>query len=298
MANRRHLIDVATLGSGVALICSALAVPVLAQDCGDDESFGECRVLIEINATDGDVGFHWLADGDELSATRIDGPNGEKVFENGAFGPLREQKLTESFGESAEPPCWDQEGEADEDEIMTLRDFREIWEPGTYAFRGKGDEGEKAFGEAELSYYLPAAPMDVEFAGGVISWAAGEDLGNCTPEDPDSLAALVADGVIAELPGDVPVIAFEVVMEPDVDDSDWRAGLVFKTRVAGDQYQVTVPADYLASLGPDTPMKIEVGAIGGDFEIDGEGEIDGDADNATFTETEPFCVNGDGCELD
>ena len=276
------------------LACTAWAD---GYECGDDLPFGECRVLIEINASDGDIGFHWLADGDDLNATRIDDPNGAKVFENGAFGPLGNQKLTETFGESSEPPCWDQEGEADEDEIVTLRDFRDNWEPGTYWFRGKLDEGEKAFGSAELSYYLPAAPVDVDYDDdtGEISWAPGDDLGNCTPEAPDSLQMLVNDGVLAALPEDVPVLAWEVVMEPDVDDTDARAGLVFKARVGAAANSVTVPADYLVSLGANTPVKVEVGAIGGDFEID-DGEIEGDHDNATFTEEDGFCVNGDGCE--
>ena len=288
----------------LALLFTALAAPALAQECGDEEDFGECRVLIEINSTDGDIGFHWLADGDDLNATRIDDPNGEKVFENGAFGPLREQKLTESFGESAEPPCFG----GDED-VVTLRDFREIWEPGTYAFRGKGDDGEKTFGEAELTYWLPAAPANLGFneTTGVISWGPGTDLGNCAPLDSDSLQDLVDAEVLEEFPENVPVLAYEVVMEPDVDDNDPRAGLVFSVRVAADPeqeagvttYQLTVPADYLASLGDDTPVKIEIGAIGGDFEIDEEtGEVEGDADNATFTEVDGFCVNetSDGCE--
>ncbi len=48
--------------------------------------------------------------------------------------------------------------------------------------------------------------------------------------------------------------------------------------------EVTVPADYLGSLPDDTPVKIEVGAIGVD-------------DNATFTEEDGFCVNEvEGCE--
>ena len=47
---------------------------------------------------------------------------------------------------------------------------------------------------------------------------------------------------------------------------------------------MTVPADYLASLPADTPVKVEVGAIGAD-------------DNATFTEEDGFCVNADeGCD--
>ena len=277
----------ALLGCPV-LACGLLAAPAMAGYCGDDLPFGECRVLIEINATDGDIGFHWLADGDDLNATRIDDPSGRKVFENGAFGPLREQKLTESFGESAEPPCWDQEGEADEDEIVTLLDFMEIWEAGEYFFIGKSDEGEKAYGMAELSYYLPAAPAEVDFDEGVISWEAGADLGNCASKE--DLQALVDAEILPMHPEEVPVIAWEVVMEPDVDDTDARASLVFKTRVGPAATKVTVPTDYLKSLGENTPVKVEVGAIGGNFELD-EGEVDGDDDNATFSEEDGFCAN-------
>ena len=48
-----------------------------------------------------------------------------------------------------------------------------------------------------------------------------------------------------------------------------------------------VPADYLAALPANTPVKIEVGAIG----------VYPNA-NATFTEVGDLCVNevGDGCE--
>ena len=63
-------------------------------------------------------------------------------------------------------------------------------------------------------------------------------------------------------------------------------GLVFRIRVPGDiaATEVTVPAEYLASLPADTPVKIEVGAIGGE-------------DNATFSEEDGFCVNEDeGCD--
>ena len=219
---------------------------------------------------------------------------------------MKEQKLTETFGESSEPPCWD-DGDVDPDEIVTLRDFRETWESGTYEISGKSDEGEKSFGEAELTYYLPAAPQNLDFDvdTGVISWESGDDLGNCTPAPPDSLAELVEDDVLEAFPEDVPVIAWEVVLEPDVDDTDPRAGLVFRTRVAGpleaveagETYSVTVPSDYLDALGDDTPVKIEVGAIGGDFEIDEQDEVDGDDDNATFTEVEGFCVNfEEGCD--
>ena len=78
--------------SGPILAFSLLATPAVAQYCGDDLPFGECRVLVEINATDGDVGFHWLADGDELNATRIDDPSGN-LANPGVARALREQGL-------------------------------------------------------------------------------------------------------------------------------------------------------------------------------------------------------------
>jgi hypothetical protein len=254
---------------------------VATEPCGD---FGECKALVEINASDGDIGFHFLMDGDDLNSARIHDPNGIKIFEDMAKGPLKEQKLTETFAESAEPLCWpDPEADPD-DEIVTLVEFLERWTAGTYVFTGMGDEGEKSEGETELTFALPAAPQDVDFDGSVISWTAGDDLGNCaTVADLDDL---VLDGFLPMHPEDVAVAAWEVVLEPDVDDGDPTGALTFTIRVAGDinPTEVTVPADYLASLPADTPVKVEVGAMGAD-------------DNATFTEEDGFCVNESaGCD--
>ena len=197
---------------------------------------------------------------------------------------MTEQKLTETFAESAEPLCWaDPEADPDE-EIVTLEEFLDRWTAGTYVFEGSGDEGEKSEGETELTYELPAAPAEVDFDGSVISWDAGEDLGNCASFE--DLADLVTAEVLLEHPVDVAVAAWEIVLEPDVEDGDPTGQLKFTVRVPGNiaPKEVTVPADYLASLPDDTPVKIEVGAIGVD-------------DNATFTEEDGFCVNEDaGCD--
>ncbi|MGH9891392.1 MAG: hypothetical protein ACREA0_05310 [bacterium] len=267
--------------AGGALVVGPVANVGATEPCGD---FGECKALIEINATDGDIGFHFLMDGDGLNSGRIDDPNGTKIFEDQAKGPLAEQKLTETFAESAEPLCWE-DPEADEDEeIVTLEEFLERWTAGTYVFSGMGGKGEKSEGETELTHELPAAPADVDFDGSVISWDSGDDLGNCASHA--ELDDLVADGVLPVHPEDVPVTAWEIVLEPDVEDGDPTGKLVFSIRVPGnvDPQEVTVPADYLASLPDDTPVKIEVGAIGVD-------------DNATFSEEDGFCVNQvDECE--
>jgi hypothetical protein len=266
----------------LAILGLGTTAAVATEPCGD---LGECKVLIEINASDGDIGFHFLMDGDDLNSARIFDPDGVKVFEDMAKGPLKEQKLTETFAESAEPLCWpDPEADPD-DEIVTLEEFLERWTAGTYLFSGSGDEGEKSEGETELTYALPAAPAEVDFDGSVISWDAGEDLGNCASAG--ELELLVLDGILPIHPEAVTVSAWEIVLEPDVEDGDPTGALKYTIRVAGDisPMEVTVPADYLASLPDNTPVKVEVGAIGAD-------------DNATFTEEDGFCVNevDDGCE--
>lgn len=259
-----------------ALMLGPGATAVMATEpCGD---FGECKVLIEINATDGDIGFHFLMDGDDLKLGRLFDPDGKKIFQDQAKRDLKEQKMTETFVESAEPLCWaDPEADPDE-EIVTLEEFLERWAAGTYTFKGREDEGEKLEGETELTHELPAAPLAVDFDGSVIVWAAGNDLGNCASAI--ELDDLVGDGVLPVHPQNVAVAAWEIVLEPDVEDGNPTGDLVFSVRVAGDiaTKAVTVPSDYLASLPSDTPVKIEVGAIGFD-------------DNATFSEVVGFCVN-------
>lgn len=278
--------NVVTLAA-ITFISAGLTQANAEEPCPPDGDFDECKVLIEINSSDGDIGFHFLGDAGDLRSMRIDDPNGAKVFENRAFGPLDEQKLTENFGESAEPLCWPDPDADPEDveEMVTLREFRERWDPGTYVFTGKGEGGEKLFGETELTYDLPAAPKNLDFSGGVISWTAGNDLGHCAPLVDEGLGIETVGEVLDIIadPATVPVAAYEVVMEPDVGDGDPIGDEVFTVRISGGTFAVDVPALYLLSLPDDTPVKIEVGAIGVD-------------DNATFTEEDGFCVNEvDGC---
>ena len=283
--------DIFTLAA-ITFVSAGLTQANAEEPCPPEGDIDECKVLIEINASDGDMGFHFLGDADDLISIRIDDPNGAKVFENHAFGPLGEQKLTENFAESAEPLCWpdpDADDPEDVEDMVTLREFRETWDPGTYEFTGKGEGGEKLSGETELTYDLPAAPQNVAFAGGTITWTAGNDLGHCAPLVDEGFGIETVAEVLDIItdPAAVPVAAYEVVMEPDVDDGLPIGDEVFTVRVSGTTLAVDVPVLYLASLPADTPVKIEVGAIGA-------------GDNATFTEEDGFCVNetATGCPGD
>ncbi len=277
---RRALLEAA---SGSLLLGGFITVAQATEPCDD---FGECKALIEINSSDGDIGFHWLIDGDDLNSVRMDDPNGKKIYQNKAFGPLRDQNLTETFGESAEPVCRESLKESEDDVVVTLEEFLERWTSGPYSVSGSGDGGEKLFGMTELTYEIPAAPQDLEITGGsvVIEWADGEDLGECATKA--ELDDLVNDGILPIHPEDVTVDSYEVVMEPDVDEDEPNAAMinsrVFSVRVPGNVTQVTVPQEYLLALGDETPVKFEVGAIGGE-------------DNATFTERGDceVSINGD-----
>ncbi len=47
--------------AAVLVVGTGAPVATATEPCND---FGECKMLIEINATDGDIGFHFLLDGD------------------------------------------------------------------------------------------------------------------------------------------------------------------------------------------------------------------------------------------
>ncbi len=281
---RKTLAKAACLGAFAALGANTA---VATEPCGD---FGECKTLVEINASDGDIGFHFLSDGDDLKMTRLVDPNGDKIFRARARNALEEQTFTEMFVESAEPLCFDpltdDDPENDDEDFRTLEDFLALWTPGTYRFIGRDPDGELALGETTLGFDLPAAPADLAYSGGMITWAPGDDLGECA--DSERLQGLVDMGMLPEHPEDVTVAAWEVVLEPDLEDGDPVADEIFTLRISGelDTLALSVPMEYLVSLPEDTPAKLEILAIG-------------EGDNATASEIDGICLNeDDGCDED
>lgn len=292
-----------TLAVAVATVLGAgLGTAGATEPCGD---LGECKALVEINSTDGDAGFHFLMDGNEFIRASLFNPRWRKIFSYYTRRELRRQTLTETFAESAEPLCWF-DPDADEEDlesVVTLDEFLNRWDTGTYHIVGVSKGWELAFGQTELSFALPAAPQELEYEEeeevdqdgevdivGEISWEAGDDLGNCAeiPDEEDgddpnipNLADVIH--LLDEAPEDVAVASWEVVFEPDFseDNPNSKLGLKYTARIPGDaELEVEVPSDYLEALPDNTPVKIEIGAIGFD-------------DNATFTEIDEICVNED-----
>ncbi|WP_152207421.1 hypothetical protein [Marinobacter changyiensis] len=232
---------------------------------------GECRVLIEINATDGDIGFHVLFDAEGWRQARIVGPNGKLLFQEQAQKALEDQKLTENFFESAEPVCEAGLVEEPGDEVVTLPEFLDRFQAGFYEFQVKLDNGGVLAGTTLLSHFIPAAPAEVDFDGSTITWSYGDDLGECTTQP---------EGFV--LAGEGDIVAYEVVMEPD---DDALAAFTYSVRVPAGVNSVSVPSSYLAALPANAPLKVEVGAI--------ERRPNGSFGNQTFSEEDGFCNNSD-----
>lgn len=244
----------AAAGAALALV----AAPATAETVPWDEM----RVLIEINATDGDAGFHALVDGDAWKEVTL---NGSKLFNAVAKGPLRETLgLTEIFFESDEPPC-DASVADDPEDVVTLREILEAFPAGTYTFSGKTIEpGDQLLGSTELTHAIPAAPdisafdesEDVDPNDTVISWAAGSDIGECPFE------ALVNDGIIPD-PATVPLAFWEVVVEPEDEEGLPGPLRVWSAQVPSGTTSIQVSPEYLNAYAGEgvTEFKFEVGAV-------------------------------------
>lgn len=89
--------------------------------------------------------------------------------------------------------------------VVTVEDFEDRWASGPYVISGSGDSGEMLSGETHLSYYLPAAPENLMYANGTVSWQTGSTLGECATEA--ELDQLVTDGVLPIHPMQVPLTA-------------------------------------------------------------------------------------------
>lgn len=244
------------------LIAMATAGVVVASPAVAEEEFDESIVLVEINATDGDVGFHAKFDAGAWRQVKMYSPDGLKIFQEQSTNALTEQGLTENFFESAEPLC-EPDPEEPDDEVVTLAEFLDRFPAGDYILVGKTNENEELIGDAELTYDLPAAPdisatdeSEQPLDNVVVAWGPGTDLGESCHDQ-----ALVDLGIIAD-PALVPVVAWEVAIEPDTDEPPVPERTLSMLLPPG-QTSVSIPQEFLQQYFDDgqTEIKFEVGAI-------------------------------------
>ena len=105
------------------------------------------KVLIEVNETDGDSGFHISCDGGGWKSMTLYGPK-TMVVNIKASGGARKTGLTELFIESAEPGFED----------LPLAEFLKRFPAGVYRFVGETIDGDLLVGQHTLTHILPFAP--------------------------------------------------------------------------------------------------------------------------------------------
>lgn len=136
-------------GAVVGALIVWAAVPAVAQE-GPVE-FASAEVFTEINATDGDAGFHLDVDGQDWKRVTVHGPDGTKIFDVRGSGPLGEHGLTGLMFESAEPPF----------DELSIEEFKDRFAEGTYTFRGWAVDGSRLVATGEFTHDFPDAPVVV-----------------------------------------------------------------------------------------------------------------------------------------
>lgn len=249
---------------------------VTALTAGAGVKYDEFLEYIEVNASDGDIGMHGLIDGDAWLLLKLFDSEWDRGLKARATDDFEEQGLTEFFFESAEPPCWWEDGvDWEPDDVVTLEEFLDRFEAGRYRARGETLDGELIHGHTIVTHNVPAAPKDPQVAIEIdedgdldvdISWQPGDDLGRC-----QFPAGLIPD------PKDVEVVLWEIAVEP-ADDEDLP--------VEFSKYTVQLPGS-VENLEVDVPEAfleayLDAGVTEFKFEIGAREE----SGNQTFTEGE------------
>jgi Fibronectin type III domain len=194
------------------------------QNPAGQTSLEEAKILIELNATDGDVGIQALLGGASWEVIEIVSPDGRRVF-HADRGSLEELGIDEVSFESEEPPL----------DEMSLDQLLALFPEGEYEFLGTTVEGNNLAGTATLTHDIPDAPVVVSPEEGSV--------------DPNN--TVIKWNPVVSPPG-IEIVGYQVAVERE---DPFRA---LTADVAPTSTSLTIPADFLE---PGTEYKFEVLAI-------------------------------------
>jgi hypothetical protein len=143
---------------GLAVIMASVVVGLVWGGVAGGVSaaeFTQAELFVELNDTDGDLGFHAAIDGGPYVALEIEDPGGRTILKLTAQGRLARQGLTQLSFESAEPSF---------DELAPEKFFLRFPE-GMYEIEGTTADGTEFRKRVRLSHVLAAPASNVQVSG-------------------------------------------------------------------------------------------------------------------------------------
>lgn len=110
--------------------------------------FKQARLIVEINATDGDAGLQLFLDHEPWQTVSLFHPDGSKILDVINQGVLKDYGLTELFSESSEPSF----------DKFPLEEFKKLFPAGRYKLVGTTIEGKAIETLVTLSHDSPKGP--------------------------------------------------------------------------------------------------------------------------------------------
>jgi hypothetical protein len=228
VSHRRLIVLAALCGAACASVAGIAAATSgsSANAASKPIRLADAKLIVEINATDGDAGLQVFLDGEPWRSMRIAGPNRQTLLEVEGEGRLEGYGLTELFSESSEPPF----------DVFPLEEFKKLFPEGRYTFAGTSVEGARLVGSAVLSHDFPDGPLITSPADGA-HVAHGDVVARWEP---------VAEG------GGIDIVGYRAIVTREDPLRVFNADLPASAR------SMTIPADFLE---PGTEYKLEVQAI-------------------------------------
>jgi hypothetical protein len=175
--------------------------------------FSEARIYIEYNDSANDLGFHVSLDGEDWRELKIVNPLGRTIFEVEGAGAYRQLGMTELFFEGAEPSL----------DEFPLADLLALFPEGRYRFIGVTTDGRGLLSTAVLSHAVPDGPA--------VSTEVGDDT------------VVIRWRPVSAPPDGFPQKRIEIVGYQVIVES-------FQLTLPASSREVTVPAEFVESLGP------------------------------------------------
>jgi hypothetical protein len=221
----------------VMLIAACSQTPAASDAvAGDVIPLKDAKLNIEHNATDNDTGFQGFVDSEGWKSLTFTGPAGAVLTINGQ-GSLGDLGLTELFFETVEP----------ENKDVSIQDMLAKLPEGYYTIAGPAIDNGQTSGSAWLTHNIPAGPVLLSPAEGVVVSASEDLVVSWSPVTTN------IDG------GDVTIICYQLIIEKDAPPHLHMIGKIgLSMYLPASVTTITIPSEFFE---PGTTYKWEVLAI-------------------------------------